>query len=131
MALMIGASALWVLPRTKAPLITGSFVGTPLSSLRSQKLVVSCKRKRRLSARVRAGLPIISSVPVVGPLVNVLLSPLVLLAVYAFGAFKFLSGYSKTTYADSLSSKLGLTILWPVLFVVSQKYRGNFNRAVQ
>ncbi|MCO5602973.1 hypothetical protein L7F22_057115 [Adiantum nelumboides] len=90
--------------------MTSSFAGT---SLPFQKRAAYCRRQRSLSARVRAGLPVISSVPVVGPLVNTILSPLVLLAVYAFGAFKFITGYSKTTYADSLSSKLGLTVLWP------------------
>lgn len=94
-------------------------------------VAVRRRQKRWPPGRARAGLPVISSVPVVGPLVNTLLSPPVLLAVYAFGAFKFISGFSKTTYADSVPSKLGLTVLWPVLFVVSQKYRNNFKKAVQ
>ncbi|KAH7287760.1 hypothetical protein KP509_21G055100 [Ceratopteris richardii] len=78
-----------------------------------------------------AGLPVISNVPIVGPLVNTLLSPLVLLAVYAYGGYRFMSGFSKTPYADTLTTKVDLTALWPVLFVISQKFRSNFKRAVQ
>ncbi|KAH7295656.1 hypothetical protein KP509_27G059500 [Ceratopteris richardii] len=78
-----------------------------------------------------AGLPVISNVPIVGPLVNTLLSPLVLLAVYAYGGYRFMSGFSKTPYADTLTTKVDLTALWPVLFVISQKCHSNFKRVVQ
>ncbi|KAH7295655.1 hypothetical protein KP509_27G059400 [Ceratopteris richardii] len=78
-----------------------------------------------------SGLPVISNVPIVGPLVNTLLSPLVLLAVYAYGGYRFMSGFSKNPYADTLTTKVDLTALWPVLFVISQKFRSNFKRVVQ
>ncbi|KAH6556798.1 hypothetical protein KP509_1Z154900 [Ceratopteris richardii] len=99
-----------------------------------------CKQKRRAQIghksdgkpnHVIRPLPVISNVPIVGPLVNTLLSPLVLLAVYAYGCYRFMSGFSKTPYADTLTTKVGLTALWPVLFVISQKFRSNFKRAVQ
>ncbi|KAH7446708.1 hypothetical protein KP509_01G069900 [Ceratopteris richardii] len=124
MAITLQASALCFSPRKS----NAEFAGT---SVRHQALIVPCKQKRRALGRARAGLPVISNVPIVGPLVNTLLSPLVLLAVYAYGGYRFMSGFSKTQYADTLTTKVGLTALWRVLFVISQKFRSNFKRAVQ
>ncbi|KAH7331639.1 hypothetical protein KP509_20G045200 [Ceratopteris richardii] len=137
MAITLQASALCFSPSKSnaevscghiSPFPASQFAGT---SVRHQALIVPCKRKRRALGRARAGLPVISNVPIVGPLVNTLLSPLVLLAVYAYGGYRFMSGFSKTPYADTLTTKVGLTALWPVLFVISQKFRSNFKRAVQ
>ena len=56
------------------------------------------------------GLPIIGSIPVVGPLLS---SPLVTVA-WAVGGFKLFTGFSKTTYTDALLPKLALCALWCV-----------------
>ena len=42
-------------------------------------------QKKRRGAQIRGGLPLVSSVPVLGPILNTVFSPLVLLAVYAIG----------------------------------------------
>lgn len=109
------------------------FLGTPIiTTIAGQgTFLQGARRSPAAAGQARAGLPVISSVPVLGPLVNTLLSPLVLLAVYALGAIRFFSGFSNTTYTDLFSTKLGLTLAWPVLFVVSQKYRSNFKKAVR
>lgn len=87
-------------------------------------------RTRRRVGGVRAGLPVISSVPVLGPLANAVFNPVLLFIVYAAGAFRFYSGFRKTTYADSSATKISMTALWPVLFLVSKAYRSNFKKAV-
>ncbi|KAG0570521.1 hypothetical protein M758_6G162300 [Ceratodon purpureus] len=90
---------------------------------------VGIKSRRRVVG-IRAGLPVISSVPVVGPLANAIFNPVLLFIVYAAGAFRFYSGFQKTTYADSSATKISMTALWPVLFVASKAYRDNFKKAI-
>eukprot|EP00250_Pteridium_aquilinum_P001338 c11548_g1_i2 orf=240-590(-) len=109
-----GTPALWVRPAankpttrvfrqsTQSPILRNPFVGTPLKP-QEEGGALHRTREKWHPGRARAGLPVISSVPVLGPLVNTLVSPLVLLAVYAFG----------------------------VLFMASQKYRSNFKKAVR
>ncbi|CAM6023907.1 unnamed protein product [Sphagnum balticum] len=80
---------------------------------------------------IRAGLPVVSSIPIVGPLANFALNPVLLFVLYAAGAVRFWSGFTRTTYDSSASTKLGMTALWPVLFLVSKTYRSNFKKAVQ
>lgn len=46
------------------------------------------------------------------PVVGGLLSPPVLWAAWAVGAFKMWAGYSRTTYSDALPAKLALCALW-------------------
>ena len=87
-------------------------------------------RSRRRVGGIRAGLPVISSVPVVGPLANAIFNPVLLFIVYAAGAFRFYSGFQKTTYANSSATKISMTALWPVLFLASKAYRDNFKKAV-
>jgi hypothetical protein len=95
---------------------------------------IGIRRRRRVGAaagvEIRAGLPVVSSVPVLGPLANAVFNPVLLFIVYAAGAFRFYSGFRKTTYADSSATKISMTALWPVLFVASKAYRSNFKKAV-
>ncbi len=46
------------------------------------------------------------------PIVGGLLSSPVTLFAWGFGAFRFFSGYSKTTYSDSMPAKIALSLLW-------------------
>ncbi|CAK9222818.1 unnamed protein product [Sphagnum troendelagicum] len=80
---------------------------------------------------IRAGLPVVSSIPIVGPLANFVLNPILLFVLYAAGAVRFWSGFTRTTYNSSASTKLGMTALWPVLFLASKTYRSNFKKAIQ
>nr|PNR62758.1 hypothetical protein PHYPA_001182 [Physcomitrium patens] len=103
-----------------------------LSGKSSQRERAECRGRvvvRRLGG-VRAGLPVISSVPVLGPLANAVFNPVLLFIVYAAGAFRFYSGFKKTTYADNSATKISMTALWPVLFIASKAYRNNFKKAV-
>lgn len=87
---------------------------------------------RRATKRVqtRAGLPVVSNIPVAGPILNFVISPTLLTAIYVFGAIRFLSGFSRTIYSDTLVNRVGLTAIWPVLFLLSKAFRENFKRAV-
>eukprot|EP00897_Mesotaenium_endlicherianum_P001928 jgi/Mesen1/1763/ME000014S01169 len=78
-----------------------------------------------------AGLPVVSSVPVLGPLANFLTNPFILLAVYIAGAVRFYNGFRRTTMKDDAATKAAVTAMWPVLFVVSKDFRTNFKKAVQ
>ena len=56
--------------------------------LQQQKQSLGGKRSRRSSSSrsvVRAGLPVVSSIPVVGPLANAIFNPVLLFIVYAAG----------------------------------------------
>lgn len=77
-----------------------------------------------------AALPVISSVPLVGPVVNLATSPFVLFLVYTVGAARLWAGFNKTTYSTDAATKARLTALWPVLFVLSKAFRDNFGKAV-
>eukprot|EP00894_Picocystis_sp_ML_P000684 jgi/Pico_ML_1/51201/g2278.t1 len=57
--------------------------------------------------------------------------PVFLIAGWAVGAFKFWKGYRNTTYGESIAVKTSITALWPVLFLLSKSFRGNFNRALK
>mmetsp|Transcript_5880 Transcript_5880/g.20650 ORF Transcript_5880/g.20650 Transcript_5880/m.20650 type:complete len:123 (-) Transcript_5880:2174-2542(-) len=57
--------------------------------------------------------------------------PVFLIAGWAVGAFKFWKGYRNTTYGDSIAIKTSITALWPILFLLSKSFRGNFNRALK
>ncbi|KAH9305141.1 hypothetical protein KI387_009545, partial [Taxus chinensis] len=63
--------------------------------------------------QIRAGLPLVSSIPVVGTIVNFVVNPIVLTAIYVFGAIRFFSGFSQTTYSDTVANRFGLTAMWP------------------
>lgn len=98
------------------------------SSQQQGRVGIRCRR--RVGGVISAGLPVISSVPVVGPLANAVFNPVLLFIVYAAGAFRFYSGFRKTTYADSSATKISMTALWPVLFLTSAAYRSNFKKAI-
>lgn len=53
---------------------------------------------------------------------------LLLLVAYIFGAVKFLLGFRNTTFE---ANRIGLALLWPVLFVVNGNYRKNFFKALK
>ncbi|KAL2649361.1 hypothetical protein R1flu_017489 [Riccia fluitans] len=93
--------------------------------------ILSLKRLHEKRAGVaRAGLPVVSSIPVLGPVMNALLNPVVLMIIYIAGASRFWSGFNRTTYTNSTSTKVALTALWPALYVASKAYRANFKKAV-
>ena len=53
---------------------------------------------------------------------------LVLLGIYAVGAFKFWNGFNRTNFT---TGKLYLTLLWPAFLVGNKTYRKNFNKAIK
>ena len=55
----------------------------------------------------------------------------VLLVVYVGGIWKFLSGYSRTNFNPSLTGRIALALLWPVLVVGNKSYRRNFQKALK
>lgn len=110
------------------PVLAHSLRPNSLSlSFRDSRLQTRSSRRRGV---IRAGLPVVSSVPVLGPLANAVFNPVLLFIVYAAGAFRFYSGFRKTTYADSSATKISMTALWPVLFLASKAYRDNFKKAI-
>ncbi|KAL3701574.1 hypothetical protein R1sor_019596 [Riccia sorocarpa] len=93
--------------------------------------IPSSKRPRgRRAGAARAALPVISSIPVLGPVMNAVFNPVVLMIIYITGASRFWSGFRRTTYSESAPTKLALTALWPALYVASKVYRENFKKAV-
>jgi hypothetical protein len=55
----------------------------------------------------------------------------ILLVVYVGGIWKFLSGYSRTNFNPSLTGRIALALLWPVLVVGNKSYRRNFQKALK
>jgi hypothetical protein len=53
---------------------------------------------------------------------------LILLVVYAGGAWKFWSGFNRTDFS---SRKAYLTFLWPVFLIGNKSYRRNFTKAIK
>lgn len=80
--------------------------------------------------QIVAGLPLVSSIPIVGPIVNFVVNPALLTVIYVVGAIQFISGFSQTTYSDTVINRFGLTAMWPVLFLASKSFRENFKKAV-
>lgn len=56
---------------------------------------------------------------------------LVLLGVYAYGAWKFWKGFERTNFSRSLPTRLTLSLLWPALIVANPSYRRNFRKALK
>ncbi|MFN6568122.1 hypothetical protein A6770_21695 [Nostoc minutum NIES-26] len=54
-----------------------------------------------------------------------------LIVVYVGGVWKFWSGFERTNFSRSLSNRIGLSLLWPALFVTNQSYRRNFRKALK
>jgi membrane-bound metal-dependent hydrolase YbcI (DUF457 family) len=53
---------------------------------------------------------------------------LLALAAYAFGVWKFWTGFNRTNFTQG---RLPLALLWPVLLIANKSYRQNFNRALK
>ncbi|NJM95951.1 MAG: hypothetical protein HC800_00900 [Phormidesmis sp. RL_2_1] len=53
---------------------------------------------------------------------------IILLGIYGIGAWKFWAGFSRTDFS---SSKMYLTLMWPVLLIGNKSYRRNFNKAIK
>lgn len=112
--------------------LRGGLQGIPLNpywNIGGRNLTLSGRPATR-RVQTRAGLPVVSNIPVVGPVLNFVVSPTLLMAIYVFGAIRFLSGFSRTVYSDTLANRVGLTAIWPVLFLLSKAFRENFKRAV-
>ncbi len=54
-----------------------------------------------------------------------------LVVVYGGGIWKFWSGFHRTNFNRSLSNRLSLSLLWPVLLIANKSYRRNFNKALK
>jgi|UPI000362F30C hypothetical protein len=55
----------------------------------------------------------------------------VLIVGYAAGAWKFWRGFRRTTFSQSLSNRVTLSLLWPALFIANKSYRQNFKKALK
>ncbi|GAX34923.1 hypothetical protein [Nodularia sp. NIES-3585] len=54
-----------------------------------------------------------------------------LLVVYVGGVWKLWSGFERTNFSQTLSNRLGLSLLWPALFIANKSYRRNFKKALK
>jgi len=53
-----------------------------------------------------------------------------LLVAYVGGVWKFWTGFEKTNFERSLPTRIGLSLLWPVL-LVNKSFRKNFTKALK
>jgi hypothetical protein len=53
---------------------------------------------------------------------------IILLAIYGTGAWKFWKGFGRTDFS---SSKVYLTLMWPILLIGNKSYRRNFSKALK
>lgn len=51
-----------------------------------------------------------------------------LITAYLVGAWKFWNGFRRTNFQGN---RIGLTVMWPVLFLVNKPFRSNFQRALK
>ena len=54
-----------------------------------------------------------------------------LIVVYGGGVWKFWNGFERTNFNQSLTNRIGLSLLWPALFITNQSYRRNFRKALK
>ncbi|WP_404800353.1 hypothetical protein [Amazonocrinis nigriterrae] len=54
-----------------------------------------------------------------------------LIVVYVGGIWKFWTGFSRTNFSPSLPNRIGLSLLWPALFITNESYRRNFRKALK
>ncbi|MEE3716073.1 hypothetical protein V2H45_04845 [Tumidithrix elongata RA019] len=47
---------------------------------------------------------------------------------YIIGIWKFLAGFDRTNFTQN---RIGLALLWPVLFIMNGNYRRNFTKALK
>ncbi|MGH2412779.1 MAG: hypothetical protein ACRDEA_03595, partial [Microcystaceae cyanobacterium] len=55
----------------------------------------------------------------------------ILLIGYAWGTWKFWTGYERTNFSRRLPNRVALSLLWPVLLIANQSYRRNFQKALK
>jgi hypothetical protein len=51
--------------------------------------------------------------------------------VYIVGIWKFWTGFTRTNFNQTLPNRIGLSLLWPALFVANPSYRRNFRKALK
>jgi hypothetical protein len=49
---------------------------------------------------------------------------------YVYGVWRFSTNFNRTNFERNLGTKIALSILWPVLYIVNGSYRQNFNRTL-
>ncbi len=54
-----------------------------------------------------------------------------LIALYGYGAWRFWSGFERTNFSQTLPNRIGLSLLWPALFITNKSYRRNFQKALK
>jgi hypothetical protein len=54
-----------------------------------------------------------------------------LIAAYGYGAWKFWKGFERTNFSQTLPNRIGLSLLWPALFITNKSYRRNFQKALK
>jgi hypothetical protein len=54
-----------------------------------------------------------------------------LIVVYIGGIWKFWNGFERTNFNQTLPNRIGLSLLWPALFITNQSYRRNFRKALK
>jgi hypothetical protein len=64
-------------------------------------------------------------------MITVKLIGLGILAIYLLGIWRFSLGYRATNFNRSLPTRLGLSLLWPVLLLANKSYRENFTKALK
>jgi hypothetical protein len=55
----------------------------------------------------------------------------ILLVIYVGGIWKFWKGFARTNFSPNLLTKIGLSLLWPALFIANKSYRKNFQKALK
>ncbi len=50
---------------------------------------------------------------------------------YIGGIWKFWNGFERTNFNQTLPNRIGLSLLWPALFITNQSYRRNFRKALK
>jgi hypothetical protein len=53
------------------------------------------------------------------------------IVVYVAGVWKLWTGFNRTNFTQTLSNRLGLSLLWPVLLIANKSYRRNFRKALK
>ncbi|TAF57354.1 MAG: hypothetical protein EAZ61_01585 [Oscillatoriales cyanobacterium] len=59
------------------------------------------------------------------------LLPIILLGLYIGGGVKFWNGFSRTNFNQNVTTRIILSLLWPVLFAGNKSFRGNFQKALK
>jgi len=116
----IPSAAPQALAETRRPLGEGMRLGCCNVQVRTAKAGKSSGRPARTVTTM--GLPI--------PIVGFLFTPFTIALAYFAAAVRFYSGYDKTVYASAMTTRMALTAMWPVLFIVNSTFRQNFKKAV-